>query len=89
MKTPDGKTYEEIWDEDRLVTRKLVEESKVDDTAPTHERKSFRAISIAQNIPKQPRTPKVYLGELSALTTFNVTEYMNEKLLLKNSKMVF
>ena len=83
MKMPDGSIYEEIWDEGQTVDRKLIKKADVNEERAKFTRQKSK--SLAQKFAKKPHKPKVYQDDLSVIAHLNVSQYINEKLLNKNS----
>jgi len=84
MKIPDGTVFEEVWDEGKFVTRKIIEKPKV--VEEESKKENVRKTLSVQNFLPKPRKPKIMEDGLSFMAHLNVTQYMNEKLLNKNSK---
>jgi len=87
LKETDGTVYEEIWEDGQLITRKITERPEVVEKKP--EKEKIRKAQSVQNFFPKPRKPKVIQDGLSFMAHLNVTQYMNEKLLNKNSNFPF
>ena len=83
MKMPDGAIFEETWDEGQTVDRKLIKKADTSQEKVQLARQNSK--SLAQKFAKKPHKPKVIRDELSVIAHLNVSQYINEKLLNKNS----
>lgn len=83
---PDGTVYEEVWDDGELLSRKIIKQPE-DDSDATPKKGNRRQSAVIKAFSKKPRKPKLFEDGVSYVAALNVTQYMNEKLLSKNSKI--
>lgn len=86
MKNRDSSVYEETWDNGQLVGKpKLISKPQVDPAKMKHHHQRQTSGTIVNKCKMQHKKPKLRQDELSFNAHMDVTQYMNEKLLNKNS----
>lgn len=86
MREPNGTVYEEDWDEGQLKSRKMIEKPTQPIEKPIKPKLKKNRTQKYSDVLKEPRKPKVIQDGFSIITHLNVSQYINEKLLNKNSK---
>ena len=86
MREANGTVYEEEWEEGLCGSRKIIEKPTISIEKPAKPKLKKPRTQKFSDILKEPRKPKVIQDGLSIITHLNVSQYINEKLLNKNSK---
>ena len=86
MRMPDGTVYEEEWEEGQVGARRMIEKPTIPIEKPAKPKLKKPRTQKYSDVLREPRKPKVIEGGLSIITHLNVSQYINEKLLNKNSK---
>ena len=87
MKTPEGFVYEEVWEEGQLLTRKIIQKPEAGPDNKAKKVTRQKSVTVVTKFAKKPRKPKVTENGLTFMSHLDVSQYVNEKLLHKNSKI--